>query len=198
MRKILIKLLGLDVPFTQIKIELSELHRRLDFIQEQFKKNNMKRNIIKTENYEKDFVPKKSALALKELGFDESCLMAYLGKEKEPYLKCDDTWHLQAKDVLNPTKTPTYSQVFRWFREKHGLHHTIMPEFYKDGINFNWQILWYLPKDKWTEHVISEGTMWLISEGTMWYGDNGEYPSQEEAESACLIKLIEIVKSKKL
>jgi hypothetical protein len=38
MRKILIKLLGLDVPFTQIKIELSELHRRLDFIQEQFKK----------------------------------------------------------------------------------------------------------------------------------------------------------------
>jgi hypothetical protein len=51
MRKILIKLLGLDVPFTQIKIELNELHRRLDFIQEQFKKNNMKHNIIKTENY---------------------------------------------------------------------------------------------------------------------------------------------------
>ncbi len=51
MRKILIKLLGLDVPFTQIKIELSELHRRLDFIQEQFKKNNMTHNIIKTENY---------------------------------------------------------------------------------------------------------------------------------------------------
>jgi hypothetical protein len=37
MKKILIKLLGLDVPFTQIKIELSELHRRLDFIQEQDK-----------------------------------------------------------------------------------------------------------------------------------------------------------------
>ena len=142
------------------------------------------------ENYEKDFVPKKQALALKKLGFDESCLMAYLGKEKEPYLKGDihNMWHLQAKDVLNPLKTPTFSQAFRWFSEKHGLHHTIMPEFYKDGINFNWQILWYLPKDKWTEHIISEGTMW--------YGDNGEYPSQEDAELACLIKLIEIVKQK--
>jgi hypothetical protein len=32
----------------------------------------------------------------------------------------------------------------------------------------------------------------------MWYGDNGEYPSQEEVEIACLNKLIEIVKSKKL
>ena len=69
-------------------------------------------------NYEKDFVPKKQALALKKLGFDEPCLMAYLGKEKEPYLKCDDTWHLQAKDVLNPLKTPTFSQAFRWLYQK--------------------------------------------------------------------------------
>lgn len=37
MKNILIKLLGLDIPFTQIKIELSELHRKLDFIQEQLK-----------------------------------------------------------------------------------------------------------------------------------------------------------------
>jgi hypothetical protein len=45
MRKILIKLLGLDVPFTQIKIELSELHRRLDFIQEQDKKMYSKEDV---------------------------------------------------------------------------------------------------------------------------------------------------------
>jgi hypothetical protein len=30
------------------------------------------------------------------------------------------------------------------------------------------------------------------------YGDNGEYPSQEEAELACLNKLIEIVKTKNI
>jgi hypothetical protein len=37
MKKLLIKLLGLDTPFTQIKIELSELHRKIDFLQGQFK-----------------------------------------------------------------------------------------------------------------------------------------------------------------
>ena len=133
---------------------------------------------------DKEFAPYKPSLALKELGFDEPCLGYYieLRNPVEGLLKIGlDNDYLQA---------PLYQQAFRWFSEKHGLHHTIMPEFYKDGINFNWQILWYLPKDKWTEHVISGGTMW--------YGDNGEYPSQEEAESACLNKLIEIVKSKKL
>jgi hypothetical protein len=83
---------------------------------------------------------------------------------------------------------PLYQQAFRFFREKHGLYHTICPEFYRNGINFNWQILWYLPKEKWSERTISGGTMW--------YGDNGEYPSHEEAELACLNKLIEIVKTK--
>ena len=122
----------------------------------------------------KDFILYPEALELKQLGFDEPCFGVYATKDgyvrKSAYDENGDA--------------PTYSQAFRWFREKHGLHHTIMPEFYKDGINFNWQILWYLPKDKWTEHVISKGTMC------------GEYPSQEEAELACLIKLIEIVKNK--
>jgi hypothetical protein len=81
---------------------------------------------------------------------------------------------------------PTFSQAFRFFREKHGLYHYILPEFYKNGINFNWQILWYLPKEEWTNH--------RIYNGTMLYGDNGEYPTQEKAELACLKKLIEIVK----
>ena len=133
-----------------------------------------------TENYKKDFVPYEQALALKELGFDEPCFGWY---------SKDGTFY-EGKMTIHQglLSAPLYQQAFRWFREKHGLHHTIIPEFYKDGINFNWQILWYLPKDKWTEHVISKGTMW--------YGDNGEYPSQEEAESACLNKLIEIVKNK--
>jgi hypothetical protein len=138
-----------------------------------------------TENYKKDFVPYEQALELKKLDFNETCFGYYveLVSPIEGILtieKCDKN--------IDGCLAPTFSQAFRWFREKYGLHRTIIPEFYKDGINFNWQILWYLPKDKWTEHVISKGTMW--------YGDNGEYPSQEEAESACLIKLIEIVKNK--
>jgi len=131
----------------------------------------------------KEFVPYELALELKKLGFDEPCLGAYYQKELRIV-------HLESK----PTQldyiilAPLYQQAFRWFREKFGFYYTIWPEFYKNGINFNWQIRWYLPKDKWTKYVISDGTMQ--------YGDNGEYPSQENAQLACLKKLIEIVKTK--
>jgi hypothetical protein len=127
-----------------------------------------------TENYEKDFVPKKPALALKKLGFDESCLMAYLGKKKEPYLKCDDIRHLQAKDVLNPLKTPTFSQAFRWFREKYGLYHSIgLDNSLEDDVNCDY-------------HIINHNQS--ISELET------DFKSYEEAELECLKKLIEIVK----
>ena len=139
-----------------------------------------------TENYEKDFVPKKQALALKKLGFDESCLMAYLGKEKEPYLKCDDTWHLQAKDVLNPLKTPTFSQAFRWFRDKYGLKISFP---YWNG--FNKMIPEDLGRDKY-EIMIIPANHRTISvrnpKGRIWFD------TYEQAELECLKKLIEIVK----
>jgi len=118
-----------------------------------------------------EFIPYEQALELKELGFDEPCM--------------------SSRDVNNGEgliQLPLYQQVFRWFREKYGLYHHIVPEFYTKGINFNWQILWYLPKEEWTNHVISDGTAL--------YGDNGEYPTQEQAELACLRKLIQIVKQK--
>jgi hypothetical protein len=131
----------------------------------------------------KDFIQYEQALELKELRFDETSLGWYTsdGSLIKEYI---------TNKVNKFTLAPTFSQAFRWFREKYGLYHTIWPEFYKDGINFNWQILWYLPKDEWTKYVISNGTME--------YGDNGEYPSQEEAELACLNKLIEIVKTKNI
>jgi hypothetical protein len=130
-----------------------------------------------------EFIPYEESVALKELGFDESCF-GYYNHNGSHFFK-----HKPKTDDKNLTKAPLYQQAFRWFRDVHGLYHTIWPEFYKDGINFNWQILWYLPKDEWTKYVISDGT------GQ--YGDNGEYPSQEEAELTCLIKLIEIVKNGK-
>jgi hypothetical protein len=153
----------------------------------------------------KEFVEYEEALALKELGFDKPCFGYYvdgelrginLGMEElggvEPYYQRFGFHTLSNHDIDNPNKivvtAPTFSQAFTWFRENHGLYHYILPEFYKNGINFNWQILWYLPKEEWTNH--------RIYNGTMLYGDNGEYPTQEEADIACLKKLIEIVKNK--
>jgi hypothetical protein len=144
--------------------------------------------MLDNTNYLKDFVPYKQALALKKLGFDEPCLMAYLGKEKEPYLKCDDTWHLQAKDVLNPLKTPTFSQAFRWFREKYGLKISFP---YWNG--FNKMIPEDLGRDKY-EIMIIPANHRTISvrnpKGRIWFD------TYEEAELECLKKLIEITKNK--
>jgi hypothetical protein len=135
-----------------------------------------------TENYEKDFVPKKQALALKKLGFDESCLMAYLGKEKEPCLKGDihNMWHLQAKDVLNPLKTPTFSQAFRWFREKYNIDAWVQP-FTSEKSNGDL----YLPDETYSYFIFKYG---------VWVGDGVNFLEPEEAELECLKKLIEIVK----
>jgi hypothetical protein len=133
-------------------------------------------------NYEKDFVPKKQALALKKLGFDEPCLMAYLGKEKEPYLKCDihNMWHLQAKDVLNPLKTPTFSQAFRWFREKYNIDAWVQPFTLQKS---NGDL--YLPDETYSYFIFKDG---------VWVGDGVNFLEPEEAELECLKKLIEIVK----
>jgi len=157
---------------------------------------------------EKLFIPYKESLQLKDLGFDEPCLTMYeenfKGAEKIKWFH--DMGHLERFSNFtngkwiswspNPTRPnyyelpdvalrPLYQQVFDWFREEHGLLYSIIPEFYTGGINFNWQLRWYLPKEEWTEHVISDGTYW--------YGDNGEYPTQEEAELATLRKMIEKV-----
>jgi hypothetical protein len=134
----------------------------------------------------KDFVPYEQSLELKELGFDEPCIGNYF-HTKELKIYGGDVLRIKNSDMGTVT-APTFSQAFRWFRDLHELYHRLWPEFYRNGINFNWQILWYLPKDKWT--------MYVISDGTMQYGDNGEYSNQEEAELACLNKLIEIVKTK--
>lgn len=138
-----------------------------------------------------EFIPHQEAIQLKELGFDEPCWAWWHIED------CDTRfcYSEQRSPIINSRETeiiglPTYSQAFKWFKDKHGLYYHILPEFYVDGINFNWQILWYLPKKDWTDYVISDGTGLC--------GDNGEYPSQEDAELACLNKLIQLVKNKEI
>ena len=115
---------------------------------------------------EKEFVPYEPTLELKELGFDDPCFAVY-GKS-EGYLFKVHTDKFDTVDELHFIKSPTFSQAFRWFRDK-GYDVKISKE--NTGLYFGFY---------WT------GVAWIIV-GT------GTY---EEAELACLIKLIEIVKSK--
>jgi hypothetical protein len=111
----------------------------------------------------KEFVPYEQALALKELGFDEPCLI----KDTEQGEECEIYY-------VHDNGKPTYSQAFRWFREKYEM----------EGITQRAEdFMWY----KWTIYQYNEN-------GKKYVFDWCEYKTYEEAELACLKKLIEIVK----
>jgi hypothetical protein len=113
---------------------------------------------------DKDFVPYQIALDMKSIGFDEPCLAFYNGKflDSTQY----DFDNCSMKDIGQCVLTPTFSQAFRWFREKYGLQITIHP-------------------DKWCE----------ISKDGLVLKDTYNFDTYEEAELECLKKLIEIAKT---
>ena len=140
---------------------------------------------------EKEFIPYEQALTLKELGFDEPCAAcygSYTHKTSELFLNINNPVNIETlvreKTGFNrPTfyvKTPTFSQVFRWFKEKHNLFHEIHIDKTAEP-KFCFDIFQYEHFGNYDEIRIGE-----------WY----LYRTQEEAELECLKKLIEIVKNK--
>jgi len=131
---------------------------------------------------EQEFLPYKPALELKELGFDEPCWAWYnisdedvrycYSEGRSPITNIQEEWNakIDNKPVEN-IGLPTFSQAFRFFREKHNLSSWI---YNSDMINFFYTIL----------------------QGGRIVKANNSYESYEETELACLKKLIEIVKSK--
>lgn len=89
--------------------------------------------------------------------------------------------------------SPTQDDLIDWL-EKKGMYIYIRPEFFIDGINWNWQVLWYLPKEEWIssdEFNVDEDSLpinhyYKIMSGTGVYGDNGEYPTRHDAIEAAL------------
>jgi predicted GNAT superfamily acetyltransferase len=108
---------------------------------------------------EKEFLPYEIALELKELGFSERCLKSYY---KGSSL-------LEGHGNVYDTPAPTFSQCFRWFREKYGY-------------------LSYIDMDNYSFYRFTIYKGKGISEAP--------YHTYEEAELSCLKKLIEIIKSK--
>ena len=118
----------------------------------------------------KEFVTYEQALALKELGFDEPCFGYWKSKN----------WLIQEKTRTDgythadqECSAPTFSQAFRWFREKYG--YLVSPFQNEDNLFF-----------------FEIGR--LNSLITEYYSLDCE--TYEEAELACLRKLIELVKQK--
>jgi hypothetical protein len=126
----------------------------------------------------KDFTLYPEAFELKQLGFDEPCFAFYQTEynEDSPIMVDDDKQYsisgfrtcINSEIPNHYTSAPTYSQAFRWFRKKFNCHHTI---------NLN---------KKYVGIAYSSVVNFSID----------EFNTYEEAELACLRKLIELVKNK--
>jgi hypothetical protein len=130
---------------------------------------------------EKEFVPYAEALALKELGFDEECFsyVKHLGydKNKDKVQILSRVSRSQIEDSgLLLLKIPTFSQAFRWFREKYDID--ITNHLYNTNKGGDTREYQY-------EINLSYGKPIKL-----------EPNPYEEAELECLKKLIEIVKEK--
>lgn len=145
-----------------------------------------------TEN----FIPYEESIALKQLGFNEECLCSMYtdipfnktagNPIKTLRIGCGD----KDTDAINISETqkfansnyadyfiavPLYQQAFKFFREKYEFY----PHFFsKENGSFVWCIRWYVTE-------VQQDTPYL------------EARTYEEAELACLRKLIEIAKQSK-
>ena len=136
-------------------------------------------------NTDKEFVPYQPSLDMKELGFDEPCVY-YVDKNNESYIYNFETHPDEFIEWcgVNVIPTPTFSQAFRWFRKKHNLH---AEPYTADmgAIEYCFQI-----RDLYSERYIYDN---FVGAGSSYMGT---FNTPEEAELACLIKLIELVKNK--
>jgi hypothetical protein len=127
---------------------------------------------------ESNFVTYEQAVALKELGFNEECFGAFIGKELriKIFVFSNDLVGYANNNLI--TGAPLKSQVFRWFREKYN-QNSFIELVYQDGIKYDYAL--YVDKDE---------------EECENFGD-GPFNTYEEAENVCIDKLIEIVKQQK-
>lgn len=118
---------------------------------------------------EKDFVPYEPSFRLKALGFDEECFSYYDLNNKPNFFGADNLMDTHCVQV----NRPTFSQAFRWFREEYNIVGEINSYYSDKEWSFNYDIVTIF-KEKASDR----------------------FNNYEEAELACLNKLIEIVETK--
>ena len=117
----------------------------------------------------KEFIPYEQALELKELGFNELCLFYYTDNESLRIYHQSEIYD----DLVGAT---LYQQAFRWFREKYDLFGCIDLQVCNPSH-------WFIRIDK-----IDINDYLYHSED-----ENIQYNTYEEAELACLTKLIKLI-----
>jgi hypothetical protein len=143
---------------------------------------------------DKEFTLYEEALALKEIGFDEPCFgyrESTYGKDRviidNSRLITNSNFSKVFSDTHFRIVTPTYSQAFRWFREKHELKIFFA---YWNGYNDNG----FENEYKYECYIVPPNGPSITVRGE---DDRVYFDIYEEAELECLKQLIEIVKNKK-
>ena len=132
----------------------------------------------------KEFVPYEQVLDLKELGFDEPCILLYRGLDTQPVCQMGYEFKIEKNSDFNDETNywltvPLYQQEFRWFREKYDLFGCI-------DLHTSTPIHWYIRIDD------------IIKNDYVYHSEDNDlkFKTYEEAELECLKQLIEIVKNK--
>jgi hypothetical protein len=135
-----------------------------------------------------EFIPYEQALELKELGFDEPCIAFYEpGNKQVQVVGVEQRYNNPELLRMEDFCAPLYQQAFRWFRERCGLEVILCP----DALNN--------PEKKLREYKIISYDKSMVLEPIAephWWTREGCFKTYEEAELACLKKLIEIVNTK--
>ena len=133
------------------------------------------------------FVNYNQSLALKELDFDETSFAGYeLIENGELWIGNIGGSEQFNRDYYIPA--PLKSQVLKWFRDEHNLYAEINLDSYKEPYSLKVTIK---KMDATNTYVEKEFYPYDNGIGDI---DNDKY---EEAESACIDKLIELIKEKK-
>ena len=136
-----------------------------------------------------EFIPYKEALALKELGFDEPCFYMWNIDTKELFSSNSTDINGQPTnlDLIGNVDftAPLYQQAFRWFREEYNLRGFI--GFRPNVKQFDYHI-----------YDMSLSGIEYAKQRTMEeFNKDPKVGTYEEAELACLKKLIEIINQNK-
>jgi len=141
---------------------------------------------------EKEFVNYNQALALKKLGFNEPCIAIYSNANPKTGLYTLKKYRLklikQASQKDKGVKAPTWQSAFRWFREKYKLEGFILPQ--NQGAVIDEEPIYFIAIISYKNNNMEE----------LFNSTNKEtllhYNPKEEAELACLEKMVEILKTK--
>ena len=125
----------------------------------------------------REFIPYEQAIELKHLGFEEPCFGAWV--ENELFIPEKQNPSIQSLSN-NQCIAPLYQQAFRFFREKYNILATI----YSNASGYLYE---------WHDAVVGTHRGWSEYNGP---NDGGVWDSYEQAEHACLLKLIELAKQK--